>query len=146
MKIRFKAIIFLLLLLIPSAAFAQNNTATVSASPKIPTVKTPIEKGHVPFIKAPEIVNEGELFFITIQVGETIHEMKETHYIESLEGFANGKKLFSLTLEPNFAQPQITIPMRIYQSTLFKVEAHCSAHGTWGTELQIHTQAAVAQT
>ena len=128
------------------APYSSAQTASEkNTSPKMPTIKTPIEKEHMPVIKAPQIVNEGELFFISIQVGETIHEMTETHHIERLEGFVNGKQLFSLTLQPTFAEPRITIPMRLYQAAVFKVEAHCSVHGTWGTELQIHTQAAVIQ-
>lgn len=134
-----------LVLFSTSITFAQTSDVKPAQS-KVPTVKTPIEKEHIPVIKVPEIVNEGELFFVTIQVGETIHEMTEVHRIERLEGFVNGKKLFSLTLQPNFTEPRITLPMRLYHPVTFKVEAHCSVHGTWGTELQIHTQAAVAKT
>ena len=114
--------------------------AVSAASPQVPTVRTPTEKEHIPVIRVPEVVGEGELFFANVQVGEGPHEMKADHRIEWIEGFVDGKMLFHLILSPLFTEPRLNIPIRIQHEATLKIEAHCSVHGTWGTEVHIRTQ------
>ncbi len=115
-------------------------TAASASSPSVPAVKTPTEKEHTPVIRVPEVVGEGELFFVNVQVGEGPHEMKPDHRIEWIEGFLDGKMLFHLTLSPLFTEPRVNIPARLRHAATLKIEAHCSVHGTWGTEVPIRTQ------
>jgi len=130
--------------LIPVVNVAAQNTPSApiasTAQPQVPTVRTPMEKEHIPVIRVPEVANEGELFFANIQVGEGPHEMKPDHRIEWIEGFVDGKMLFHLTLSPSFTEPRLNIPIRIQHEATLKIEAHCSVHGTWGTEVHIRTQ------
>jgi len=124
------------------SASAQETPTTQPSTTQVPAIKTPTEKAHLPVIRVPDIVEEGELFFVGIQIGEEEHEMTEKHRIEWIDGSLDGKPLFHITLSPLFAEPRINIPLRINHVSTLKVEAHCSVHGTWGREVQIHTKMA----
>src|SRR5512146_1249890 len=52
---------------------------------KDPTKKTALEKGHAPVLSAPPVVKAGELFAVEISVGESLHPMGPTHWIEFVE-------------------------------------------------------------
>ena len=52
---------------------------------KDPSNKTPLEKSHAPVIKAPDTVKAGEPFTVEVSVGEVIHPMGQTHWIEFIE-------------------------------------------------------------
>jgi superoxide reductase len=52
---------------------------------KDPANKTPLEKTHAPFIKAPAKVRAGEPFTVEVSVGENLHVMGPAHWIEFIE-------------------------------------------------------------
>ena len=52
-------------------------------------IETPIEKMHRPLIEAPAAVKEGNLFWITIKVGEKPHPMRSDHHVEWIQGSIN---------------------------------------------------------
>jgi superoxide reductase len=52
---------------------------------KDPSNKTPLEKTHAPFITAPGKVKAGEPFTVEVSVGENLHVMGPTHWIEYIE-------------------------------------------------------------
>ena len=49
---------------------------------KNPSNKTPLEKSHAPVISAPQTVKAGVPFTVEVSVGEVLHPMGETHWIE----------------------------------------------------------------
>src|SRR6185369_6364989 len=52
---------------------------------KDPANKTPLEQGHAPVITAPKSVKAGEPFIVEVSVGENLHPMGPTHWIEFIE-------------------------------------------------------------
>ena len=50
-----------------------------------PAAKSPLEKGHAPIITAPQTVKAGEPFSVEVAVGENLHPMGPTHWIEFIE-------------------------------------------------------------
>src|SRR5512138_1261629 len=49
------------------------------------TKKTGLEKGHAPVINAPGSVKSGEPFTVEVTVGENLHPMGPSHWIEYIE-------------------------------------------------------------
>ncbi|MRR38840.1 twin-arginine translocation signal domain-containing protein, partial [bacterium] len=52
---------------------------------KDPAKKSPLEQKHVPVIKAPATVKAGEPFTVEVTVGDVVHPMGPTHWIQFIE-------------------------------------------------------------
>lgn len=111
---------------------------------KDPAKKTPLEKGHGPVIIGPAMVKAGESFTVEVAVGETIHPMGPTHWIEFIElsignepagrvdfqskGYLRPKATFTLVL-PIDAAPTGKVTLVARQ--------HCNLHGLWEGSLDV---------
>ena len=111
---------------------------------KDPATKTPLEKGHAPFITAPKAVKPGEPFTVEVSVGETLHPMGPAHWIEYIElsignepagrmefqarGFLRPKAVFTVTI-PKEAAPDGKLTLVAQQ--------HCNLHGLWESSVDI---------
>jgi superoxide reductase len=105
---------------------------------KNPAGKTPLEKGHAPVINAPAAVKSDEPFTVEVAVGETLHPMGPSHWIEYIElsignepagridlqprGYLKPKVIFSVML-PREAAPEGKVTLVARQ--------HCNLHGLW---------------
>jgi len=105
---------------------------------KNPAKKSPLEKGHVPVISAPASVKAGEPFTVEVTVGESVHAMGPTHWIEYIElrignepagrvdfqarGFLKPKATFTVVI-PKDAAPEGKLTLVVQQ--------HCNLHGLW---------------
>ncbi|HOG16036.1 MAG TPA: class II SORL domain-containing protein [Syntrophales bacterium] len=111
---------------------------------KDPAQKTPLERGHVPVLKAPATVKAGEPFVVEVSVGETIHPMGPAHWIEYIElnignepagrtdlrskGYLRPKVAFDVVLPPGIAAGgRITLVAREL----------CNLHGLWEGSLDV---------
>ena len=104
---------------------------------KDPAKKTGLEKKHVPVISAPEKVIAGEPFDVEVVVGEIVHPMGPSHWIEYLQlnvanepagtvtfrsnGFLKAKARFNVVLGDNLKGA--TLPL--------VVQLRCNLHGIW---------------
>jgi len=105
---------------------------------KEPGSKTPLEMSHAPFITAPAKVKAGEPFTVEVSVGEKIHAMGPTHWIENIElnignepagridlpstGYLNPKATFTVVLTKEAAPTgEVTLIAR----------QRCNLHGYW---------------
>jgi superoxide reductase len=86
---------------------------------KDPLNETPLEKSHAPVITAPQTVKSGEPFLVEISVGEIIHPMGQSHWIEFIDldignqpagridfqprGYLSPKATFTVTLSKESA-------------------------------------------
>jgi superoxide reductase len=105
---------------------------------KDPSNKTPLEKSHAPVITAPQTVKSGEPFAVEVSVGEVIHPMGQSHWIEFIEldvgnepagridfqprGYLNPKATFTVTLAKESA-PSGKVTLIAHQ--------RCNLHGYW---------------
>ena len=115
---------------------------------KDPANKTPLEKKHAPAITAPKKVKAGEAFAVEVSVGEMLHDMGPTHWIESIElsvgnepagrvdfqpkGYLKPKAVFTVVLGPELAAAG--------KVTLMAFE-RCNLHGYWEGSLDIEVSA-----
>jgi superoxide reductase len=105
---------------------------------KDPANKTPLEKKHAPSITAPSKVKAGEPFTVEVSVGEAVHPMGPTHWIEFIElnignepagrvdfqskGYLNPKATFTVVLTKDAApKGKVTIV----------ANQRCNLHGYW---------------
>jgi superoxide reductase len=111
---------------------------------KDPRIKIGVEKGHVPVISAPSSVRAGEAFTVEVAVGEKLHPMTLTHWIEYIElrvgnepagrvdfpsnGFLNPKVAFTVVLSKEAApEGKVTLIAR----------QNCNLHGLWESSRDI---------
>jgi superoxide reductase len=111
---------------------------------KDPAGKTPLEKSHAPVLSAPAAVKAGEPFTVEVAVGETLHVMGPSHWIEYIElsignepagridlqpkGYLKPKVIFTVTL-PREAAPEGKVTLVARQL--------CNLHGLWEGNLDI---------
>jgi len=109
-----------------------------------PQNKTSLEKSHAPVITAPATVKAGEPFPVEVSVGELLHPMGPTHWIENLElnignepacradlqstGFVRPKATFSVVLSKESA-PSGKVTLIVRQ--------RCNLHGYWESNFDI---------
>lgn len=104
---------------------------------KDPANKTGLEKKHVPVISAPAKVKAGEPFNVDVVIGEIVHPMGPSHWIEYAQfniinepagtvifrskGFLKPKARFNVVLDDNYKGK--TVPL--------VVQLKCNLHGIW---------------
>ena len=104
---------------------------------KDPAKKTGLEMKHAPVISAPAKVKAGEPFDLDVVIGETVHPMGPSHWIEYLQlnivnepagtvsfrskGFLKAKARFNVVLDDIYKGK--TIPLVI--------QLRCNLHGIW---------------
>jgi superoxide reductase len=105
---------------------------------KDPAHKTPLEMSHGPVITAPSKVKAGELFTVEVSIGEKLHPMGPTHWIEYIalnignepagridmqsKGYLKPKATFTVVLSKEDAPGgKVTLIAR----------QRCNLHGLW---------------
>ena len=104
---------------------------------KDPANKTVLEKKHVPVISVPAKVKAGEPFNLDVVVGETIHPMGPSHWIEYLQlnvlnepagtvsfrsnGFLKSIARFNVVLDDKYRGKSIPLVIQL----------RCNLHGIW---------------
>jgi len=105
-----------------------------------PEDKTVLEKKHIPFITAPESVEKGEIFEITVKMGKEIdHPMQEGHFIEYFDVYADDMKIASVTFTPE-CEAEATLKLKLEESVTLKVAEYCNLHGYWAHEKEIEVK------
>ena len=111
---------------------------------KDPSNKTHLEKTHAPFITAPAKAKAGEPFTVEVSIGEELHPMGPTHWIEFIElnignepagrmdfqskGYLKPKAVFTVIL-----QKEATLNGKV---TLV-AHQRCNLHGYWEESMTI---------
>ncbi len=111
---------------------------------KDPAAKTPLEKGHAPVLSAPATVKAGEPFTVEVSVGETLHPMGPTHWIEFIDLSIGNEPAGHAELQPRgFLKPRVvfTVVLPKEAAPAGKVtlvaRQHCNLHGLWEGSLDI---------
>jgi len=136
-------LVLIVLVLFFSGEIKGLQAAESSRASQVVALETPLERLHRPLVRTPETVGKNELFFVSIQVGDKIHELTPEHHIDWIEATLNGKRVFRATLTPFLPEARMTFPLRLKNTSTLKVEAHCNRHGTWGREIQIRTKSSL---
>jgi superoxide reductase len=111
---------------------------------KDPAKKTPLEKSHAPTISAPASVKAGEPFTVEVSVGEKLHGMGPSHWIENIELAVGNEPAGKIELQPKgYLQPKATfavvLPKEVAPSGKVTLIAsqRCNLHGYWESSIDI---------
>ncbi len=111
---------------------------------KDPENKTPLEKTHAPFIKGPSKVNAGEPFTVEVSVGENLHPMGPTHWIEFIELNIGNEPAGRIDFPSNgYAKPRATFTVVLSKDAAPSGKAtlvarqRCNLHGYWESAMDV---------
>ncbi len=111
---------------------------------KDPSNKTPLEKTHAPFIKAPAKVKAGEPFAVEVSVGENLHVMGPTHWIGLIELAIGNEPAGRADFQPKgYLKPAATFTVVLTREAApagkVTLVAHqrCNLHGYWEGTMDI---------
>ena len=111
---------------------------------KDPLKKSLLEKLHVPVILAPKKVKLGEPFTVEVSIGEVIHPMGPTHWIEFIALNIGNEPAGRIDFQPKgYLQPKaaftVVLTKESAPSGKATLVAHqrCNLHGYWEGSLNI---------
>jgi len=111
---------------------------------KDPANKTPLEKTHAPSLSAPKAVKAGEPFTVEVSVGENLHSMGPTHWIEFIELNIGNEPAGRVDFESKgYLKPKATVTVVLTKEaapngkvTLIAYQ-RCNLHGYWEGSLDV---------
>ena len=111
---------------------------------KDPKKKTGLEKKHAPDINTTKSVKAGEPFTVEVSVGETLHPMGPTHWIEYIELSFGNEPAGRIDMQSNgYLKPKATFTVVATKEaapngwiTLVARE-RCNLHGYWESSIDI---------
>lgn len=111
---------------------------------KDPLNKTPLEKSHAPVIAAPAKVKAGEPFAVEVSIGEVIHPMGPTHWIEFISLSIGNEPAGRVSLQSSgYLKPKATFTAVLTKESApsgkVTLVAHqrCNLHGYWEGSLDM---------
>lgn len=111
---------------------------------KDPAKKTPLEKSHAPAISAPASVKAGEPFVVEVSVGENLHVMGPSHWIEYIKLAIGNEPAGRIDFQPKgFLKPKTTFTVVIPKESApagkisLVASQQCNLHGYWESTLDI---------
>lgn len=121
----------------------QSLFATINRA-KNPAKMSPLEQKHVPIITAPKSVAAGASFTVEVTVGEVLHPMGPTHWIEHISLNIGNEPAGQLMLQPRgFLAPKATFTVTIPKEAApagkvtLLVHERCNLHGYWEGSVDI---------
>jgi superoxide reductase len=111
---------------------------------KDPANKVGLEKSHSPVITAPGSVEAGKPFTVEVAIGETLHTMGPTHWIEFIELRLGNQPIARSEMQPvGYLTPKITFNVIIPKDAApdgkatLVAKQNCNLHGLWESILNI---------
>jgi superoxide reductase len=111
---------------------------------KDPANKAGLEKSHAPVVTAPLSVEAGKSFTVEVAVGENLHPMGPTHWIEFIELRLGNQPVARADLQPaGYVAPRVTFNVVIPKEaapegkTTLVARQNCNLHGLWEGSINI---------
>jgi superoxide reductase len=105
---------------------------------KDPLMKTGLEKSHVPVLTAPSSVKAGQPFTVEVAVGENLHPMGPSHWIEFIELRLGNEPAGRVDFQPmGYLMPKVTYTVVIPKEAApagkvtLLARQNCNLHGLW---------------
>jgi superoxide reductase len=100
-----------------------------------------IQKGdnpkHTPVIEAPDAVQAGEPFLVTVRVGKTMHPSETGHFVRFIELYAGDVQLARASLTPTMTQPVVTFTVMLPETTTLRARMAPNHSAAWETTKKI---------
>jgi superoxide reductase len=111
---------------------------------KDPSHLAPLEKSHAPVITAPGKVRAGVPFTVEVSVGEVVHPMGPSHWIEFVELNIGNEPAGRIDFQPRgYLNPKVTFTVVLTKEAApagkVTLLAHqrCNLHGYWEGSLDV---------
>ncbi len=124
----------------PTAGVDESLFKTINRA-KNPAKLEGLERGHVPIVTAPESVTAGQSFEVKVQVGEKMHEMIPSHYIDWVDLYADDIFLTRVTLTAMFTEARFKVMVMLKTSATLRAIEHCNLHGLWEGATRVEVKA-----
>jgi superoxide reductase len=100
---------------------------------------TDLEKKHLPVITAPEKVQKGECFEVTVEVGKLMtHPNEPGHFIQFIELYAGDTYLTRMDFTAKTSCPVMKACISLdHAHGKIRAFERCNLHGTWENEIDI---------
>ena len=105
---------------------------------KDPAKKTPLEMTHSPAISAPASVKAGEAFTVEVSIGEKVHPIGPTHWIEYIELAIGNEPAGRIDIQSKgYLKPKASFTMAIPKEAApagkvtLVASQRCNLHGYW---------------
>jgi superoxide reductase len=138
---------------IAATAFAADRYYPVKVDPglfdtinraKDPSHKSPLEMSHAPVITAPSKVKAGEPFAVEVSIGEKLHPMGPTHWIEYIELNVGNEPAGRIDMQPKgYLKPKASFTVVLSKEdapggkvTLI-ARQRCNLHGLWENGMDV---------
>ncbi len=99
-------------------------------------------ESHAPSIEAPDEVRAGEPFQVRVRVGP--HPNTVEHSIRWVEVYVheegrpfNPVHVARVELAPEYAEPELTLTLRLKRTSTIYVLEYCNLHGVWEARKQV---------
>ena len=106
--------------------------------------KTALEKSHAPVITAPASVKAGEPFSVEVSVGETLHVMGPSHWIEYIELAIGNEPVGRMDMQSKgYMKPKVTFMVALPKEmapagkVTLVASQRCNLHGLWESSIDI---------
>lgn len=104
-----------------------------------------MEKSHAPLITAPASVKAGEIFSVEVSIGEKLHGMAPTHWIQDIELYIGNDPAGRVELQPKgYLSPKVSFALTVPKEAapggkmILVAARHCNLHGYWESSLNSH--------
>ena len=104
---------------------------------KDPSSLTGLEKKHAPVIRVPDNIRPNVPFEVRVEVGQEIHPMSSSHYIDFIELYLGTEPAGRLELEAAFNEPVATFALRLEKPATLSVRQYCNLHGLWESTVEL---------
>ncbi len=99
---------------------------------------TAAEKKHAPTIGIPAYIKVNQVFFLTVEVGRTLHVMTPNHWIMWIEVYLGNSLISRTEFSPLCPIPSVTVPLSVGGPAVLKVMEQCNLHGIWESKVNIN--------
>jgi superoxide reductase len=110
------------------------------------TAKDEGKEKHVPVIHAPEKVQAGEFFSVTVNVGEEVpHPNIPEHHIKWIQVFSksdgqNTLHIMTFDVAPVLVDPKVTFSLKLDKTATLHAIAYCNIHGVWESSFKVEVE------
>ncbi len=96
-----------------------------------PARLTESERKHVPVLESPAEVTPGEMFPVTVKVGQEPHPLDAGHFCQSIDLYADQTLVVRVMFTPTAPMPKFTCYLVLTESATLRAVAFCDLHGFW---------------
>jgi desulfoferrodoxin (superoxide reductase-like protein) len=96
---------------------------------------------HTPVITAPDKVAPGEVFDVTVAVGQKTHPSETTHFVRYIALYAGDVQLARAELTPTLTVPTVTFKVKLAASTTLRALAAPNHSAAWVAERPVTVSA-----